>query len=249
MALQATRVQVPAPNMLNPKLDIPRLAAEFRRNNRLQIHQVLRADIAERLYQCLEHEVPWGVAYIDGEQSTLLRAEAVAKFTPADWMSLNNKVQARAAENKFQFIYNSYMMVTAYKEKRDPGLVLHGMLEFINSPPFLDFMRAVSGVPGIRKADAQATRYISGHFLTKHNDIVENQYREIAYVLNLTREWQADWGGLLQFMDDAGAVTDTFMPTFNSLTMFRVPMWHHVSYVSSFATRRRYAITGWGMSR
>ncbi len=234
--------------MLNPALDVTRLSQEFRHRRRIQIHDVLLPEAAERLYQCLQHEVPWGVAYIDGEQSVILTADKVAAFTPADWLNLNERVQARALE-KFQFIYNSYMMVTAYKEKRDPGLVLHEMLEFINASPFLELMRNVTGIPNIIKADAQATCYIPGHFLKRHNDHVADQYREIAYVINLTKGWQADWGGLLQFMDDDGRVTDTFFPAFNSLSLFQVPMWHHVSYVSPFATRARYAITGWGMSR
>lgn len=234
--------------MLNPALDIPSLAAEFRQKRRIQIRDVMLPDVAENLYQCLEREVPWGMAYIDGEQSTLLAADQLATFSQADWMNLNSKVQVRAVD-KFQFIYNSYMMITAYKEKRDPALALHTMVEFINAPPFLDLMRRVTGIRNIIKADAQATRYVAGHFLKKHNDQMGSQYRMAAYVLNLTKEWQADWGGLLQFMDDSGMVTDTFFPVFNSLTLFQVPMWHHVSYVSPFAVRARYAITGWGMSQ
>lgn len=234
--------------MLNPNLNILQLAADFEPRGRIQIQNVLLPEVAERLYLCLEREVPWGVAYIDGEQSRLLDAQTIATFTQSDWLNLNNKVQARAA-NKFQFIYNSYMMITAYKEKRDPNLVLHGMVEFINAPPFLDFMRQVTGIPDIIKADAQATRYLPGHFLKKHNDSVAHQSRMVAYVLNLTKNWQADWGGLLQFLDDKNVVTETFFPSFNSLVLFRVPMWHLVSYVSPFAKYARYAITGWGMSR
>ncbi|MGH8403656.1 MAG: 2OG-Fe(II) oxygenase, partial [Gammaproteobacteria bacterium] len=206
-------------------MNISGLAVAFTQKRRIQIQDVLIPEAAERLYQCLEHAVPWGVAYIDDEKSTLLTADKIAAFTQADWLNLNDKVQARAV-NKYQFIYNSYMMITAYKEKRDPGLLLHSMVEFVNAPPFLELLRTVTRVPNIMKADAQATRYIQGHFLKKHNDIVTSQYREVAYVLNLTKDWQADWGGLLQFMDDEGNVTDTFMPTFNSLTLFQVPMWH-----------------------
>jgi len=234
--------------MLNPALNIDNLAAEFRQRRRIQIHDVLLPEAAESLCGCLENEVPWDVAFIDGEQSTLLTADRLASFTQKDWMDLNNKVQTRAVD-KFQFIYNSYMMVTAYKEKRDPGLLLHSMVEYINAPAFLELMRRVTGIFSIMKADAQATRYIPGHFLKKHNDQAVGQYREIAYVLNLTRKWQADWGGLLQFLDDDGKVTDTYLPTFNSLTLFQVPTWHHVSYVAPFVPYGRYAITGWGMSR
>jgi len=122
-------------------------------------------------------------------------------------------------------------------------------VEWINSPIFIQLLRSVTGVSNIMAADAQATRYLPGHFLKRHNDQVANQSREVAYVLNLTKDWRSDWGGLLHFMDDRDRVTETYMPAFNTLTLFRVPMWHHVSYVSPAATEARYAITGWGQSR
>ena len=234
--------------MLNPALDIRALSEEFSRANRIQIRDVLTTDVAERLYRCLDEEVPWGLAYIDGEEYKVLHPDAIANLTQADWAALDERVQARA-KDKFQFLYNSYMMISAYKEKRNPGLILHGMVEWINSPAFLLLLRAVTGVDNIMAADAQATRYMPGHFLKKHTDTVVGQYREVAYVLNLTKAWQADWGGLLTFMDEDGNVTETYMPTFNSLTLFKVPMWHHVSYVAPSATGARYAITGWGLSR
>jgi Rps23 Pro-64 3,4-dihydroxylase Tpa1-like proline 4-hydroxylase len=234
--------------MLNPALKIDDLAAEFRIKRRIQIQNILLPKAADDLYRCLEHDVPWGLAYIDGEESRLLTADELVSFNQNDWLNLNNKVQTRAVD-RFQFMYNSYMMITAYKEKRDPHLLLHSMVEFINAAPFLDLMRKVTGISSIMRADAQATRYIPGHFLKKHNDQAVKQYREVAYVLNLTKKWQADWGGLLQFMDDDGNVVDTYLPTYNSLTMFQVPAWHHVSYVAAYVPNGRYAITGWGMSR
>ena len=234
--------------MLNPALDVAALADEFSRNRRIQIHDVLLPEAAEGLHRCLANEVPWGLAYIDGEEYKILTADRTASYTRADWDRLQERVLARNGD-KFQFLYNSYMMITAYKERRAPDMLLHGMVEWINSPPFIQLLRSVTGVSNIMGADAQATRYVAGHFLKKHSDQVTGQYREIAYVLNLTKGWQADWGGLLHFMDEDGYVTETYMPTFNSLTLFRVPMWHHVSYVSPAATGARYAITGWGLSR
>ncbi len=234
--------------MLNPALDIPALAKEFSRKQRIQIPDVLVPEAAERLHRCLATEVSWGLAYIDGEESKLLAADKIAGFSRADWGKLQERVLTRNG-SQFQFLYNSYMMISAYKERRDPGLLLHGVVEWINSPPFIQLMRAVTGAGNIMAADAQATRYVAGHFLKKHNDLVNNQYREVAYVLNLTKDWQADWGGLLQFMDEDGQVTETYMPAFNTLTLFRVPMWHCVSYVSPAATGTRYAVTGWGQSR
>jgi Rps23 Pro-64 3,4-dihydroxylase Tpa1-like proline 4-hydroxylase len=64
-------------------------------------------------------------------------------------------------------------------------------------------------------------------------------------VINLSRNWQADWGGLLQFLDSDGEVVRTLMPRFNTISLFRVPADHLVSPVAPFATGARYAITGW----
>ncbi len=230
--------------MLNPNLDVDRLAGRFREAGRLRIENVLEPEAAEALHECLDREVPWHLAFIGEQGPTTLPADALASMGRREREELRAAIHRRAAKG-FQFEYNSYMMVTAYKEGRDPHLILHRLLEYLNAEPFLDFVRRVTGVARIRKADAQATRYAPGHFLSRHDDINPDQGREVAYVLNLTRGWRADWGGLLHFMDDDGSVIDTFMPGFNSLTLFRVPMFHCVSYVAPFAERPRYAVTGW----
>lgn len=236
--------------MLNPKLDFDQLAVKFARIHRIQIHDVLIPEAAERLYTCLTCEVPWGIAFTDGTKPQLLRADEIATFDQSAWLGIINKAQSLSmGKHKLRFAYNSYMMVEAHHDGRDPGLILHHVLEFLNSEEFLNLMHRVTQCTDVRLVMAQATRYMPGHFLTKHNDFVDKEYRRVAYVLNMTKNWRADWGGLLQFTDEQGNVTDTFMPTFNSLTLFEVPMWHHVSYVAPFATHGRYAITGWGISR
>lgn len=234
----------PADSMLNAALDIDELSARFRDRQRMEIRDALEPDVARDLYRCLDREVKWRIAFIGDRGSTTMEADGFRRMSDRQREEFHRVLLSRA-RGGFQFLYQSYMMVTAYKEGCDPQLVLHPFLEYLNSEPFLDFMRRLTGVTRIRKADAQATCYTPGNFLKQHNDITPEQGREVAYVLNLTREWHADWGGLLQFMDEDGAVIDTFMPRFNSLTLFRVPMHHCVSCVAPFAERPRYAITGW----
>lgn len=234
----------PGIRMLNPNLDVEGLAGRFREIARLRVDDVLEPDAAQALHDCLDRDVPWHLAFIGEQGPTTLTGDALAGMGRREREALRTAIHRRAASG-FQFEYNSYMMVTAYKEGRDPHLILHRLLEFLNAEPFLDFARRVTGVSRIRKADAQATRYGPGHFLKRHDDVHPDQGREVAYVLNLTRGWRADWGGLLQFMDEDGAVVDTFMPRFNSLTLFRVPMFHCVSYVAPYAEHPRYAVTGW----
>lgn len=230
--------------MLNPSLNTAALRQAFSERRRIQIPDILDATVAKRLFHCLNKEVPWTLAYIDGDESITLPHERLKTLNAADSAAIQHTIQSRARD-KFQFMYNSYMMVSAYIEKRDTHLPLHDLLEFLNTPPFLDFIKQITGEHGIIKADAQATRYIPGHFLKRHDDTSKDEGRRLAYVLSLTRDWQADWGGLLQFLDNDGNVVDTFMPRYNVLNLFAVPMHHCVSYVTPYARQPRYSITGW----
>lgn len=231
--------------MLNPHLDIEAQRARFQATRRVQIPDALEASLAEDLCRCLEQDVNWTVAYIGDEGSTTMSGEAFHAMGRQEIAAFQANLLARARRG-FQFLYNSYMMVTAYKEGRDPGLLLHRVLEYLNSPAFLDPMREITGVTAIRKADAQATCYRPGHFLRHHDDSRQgDQLREVAYVINLTRNWQPDWGGLLHFHDEQGNVIETLTPRFNTLNLFRVPMDHYVSLVAPWAGGNRYAITGW----
>lgn len=230
--------------MINPGLDLAELAAEFAAQGLCQIRQALRPEIADLLHNCLAHRVPWSLAFRDQSGPRKLWSEELTAMTADSRKALEEEIYAIARE-QFQFRYDSFMMVTAYKEKRHPELVLHRVIEQINSAPWLEAFRRITGFPNIRRADAQATRYVSGHFLRRHNDMNEDDGRLCAYVINLSRDWQADWGGLLQILDDRGQVVKTLMPNFNTISLFRVPMEHCVSPVAPYANGARYAITGW----
>lgn len=229
--------------LLNPDLDLEALGVVFAEQGKLQVENALRPEVADALHHCLHEQVPWALAYRDSYGPQKLWAEELQALSPQARQQLDDEIHEIAAD-QFQFRYDSYMMVTAYKEKRNPELVLHRVIEQINSAPWLQAMKKITGFDDIRRADAQATRYVSGHFLRQHNDF-EVADRRCAYVINLTRDWSADYGGLLQFLDEEGEVSRTMMPRFNTISMFAVPAEHCVSPVAHFARGARYAITGW----
>ena len=230
--------------LLNPSLDLIALATEFAAEGVLQVENALRPAVADMLHHCLANEVPWALAFRDAGGARKLWAEEIEAMTPDQRAELDQEIQTIARQD-FQFRYDNFMMVTAYKEKRHSNLVLHRVIEQVNSANWLESMRTITGFRDIRRTDAQATRYVAGHFLRQHNDLKDDDGRRCAYVINLTRDWKADWGGLLQFLDDDGEVVRTLMPRFNTISLFRVPAEHCVSPVAGFATGARYAITGW----
>ena len=143
---------------------------------------------------------------------------------------------------------NDNMMITD-KLQRWTRNLLHDVLEFLNAPEFLLFARRLTGEPTIDRVSAQATRYRPGQFLTRHQDEDVSEGRVCAYVINLSRNWDSDWGGLLQFHDADKRLLDSFVPYWNHLSLFRVPQSHTVSLVSPWAGSDRLAITGWFLAK
>ncbi|MBX3726690.1 MAG: 2OG-Fe(II) oxygenase [Xanthomonadales bacterium] len=233
--------------MLSNDLDLRHWRQQLQQRGRIQIPDVLQASALERLRACLEQEVPWGLA--------VRHAGDVARLLPAaEWRNGSDGEAGRVAQaaqgarGGYAFAYESYMMVTAALEGRDPGLLLHAVLDFLNAPPFLSFCRMLTGDPSLRRVSAQATRYRPGMFLRRHNDFEADEGRRYAYVFNLGRSWSADWGGLLHFQDQDGRVVETLEPMPNSLSLFKVPAWHFVSPVAPWAETDRLGITGWWLT-
>ncbi len=231
--------------MINNLLDPAPPRAALLRDGRVQIADYLQDSAAQRLFQCLAEQVPWALALRDEQGPRTLAAADYAKLPPAEVAELLRTIAAGACGGHYRFAYDTYMMLRAYQEGQDPGLALHKVLEFFNSPDYLAWMRTLTGDERIRRVNAQATRYRPGHFLRQHTDLNQEEGRLYAYVLNLSRGWKADWGGLLQFIDENGAVQQTFLPRWNSLSLFRVPCGHAVSMVTPWADADRLAITGW----
>jgi Rps23 Pro-64 3,4-dihydroxylase Tpa1-like proline 4-hydroxylase len=231
--------------LLNPTLDTAALAARYRDAQRLQILDVLDPPLADRIWDCLTRETPWGVNFNEDGQNFHVAAEQLRAMTPEQRRAIAAAVQARA-KSGYQYFYQAYMMLDNYLAKKDPGLFLHDVLELINGPEMLDFVRAVSGISSVVKADAQATLYAPGQFLLRHNDgPEENMKRRVAYILSFTKDWKPDWGGLLQFYDADEDITGAYVPRFNALSLFTVPQWHAVTAVNAFAPIGRLSITGW----
>ena len=222
--------------MISNELDIEPYRQTLARQGRVQIRDFLQPDAAERLATCLRHDVPWSTAERGLPDTPPWTGDTLRERMPAAY---------RTAASGFHYVYDRYLMVEALKAGRDPQLPLHTVLRFFNSPPFLDFIRDFSGDRELGMVGAQATRYLPGQFLRTHDDRHEEEGRRYAYVLNLSRQWEADWGGLLHFVDDDGAARDAFVPRWNSLSLFKVPARHYVGVVAPWALEPRLAITGW----
>ena len=230
--------------MINNDLLLEPWRARLRAHGRVQIPGFLQEPSALRLHQCLREEVPWETA----QRSDAVLPDGQDRSPPpgsaADEVAL--AATCLRAREGFEFYFDRYRMIDARRDGTDPQLVLHAVVDFLNSPQFLDFARQLTGDPAIRMVSAIGVRYRAGHFLRAHNDLANDEDRAFAYVINLSRQWSPDWGGLLHFLDpEQRRVVDTFTPLWNSLSLFRVPQPHVVSLVAPWAGSARYSITGW----
>jgi hypothetical protein len=232
----------------DPRLDADLVGRIFRQSGRVHIGGILTPAAAARVHRALVDETPWSYAVGDEAGSRDLPVASLEALPPAERAAIIDSTD-RAATRGFAYRYANFRIDEAWDAGRHRDHFLMRVLAFLNSPPFLEFARRVTGVPAISFADAQATLYRPGDFLTAHDDAVAGKNRHAAYVLNFTPEWRVDWGGLLAFPDPYGHVAEAFGPAFNALNLMRVPTLHTVTQVASFAGGGRYSITGWLRSR
>lgn len=220
------------------------LQHSFRRRGRIQIRDFLDLGSADAIGNALATQKRWNLVYMSGGTHVDTDANAIAKW-PRNQREKLKKLVYNQATDRFQYMYATVPIYDIYHQKQLPGHYFNNVFEFLNSSAFLDFTRFVTDDESIGFADAQATRFDPGHFLSGHNDAVPGKNRRIAYVISLSPVWRPDWGGCLQFMNSLGNIEEAYTPTYNALCMFRVPSDHSVSMVVPFAGASRYSITGW----
>lgn len=230
---------------LNPALDLARAAEVYAQRGIVQIADVFEEPVADGLERMLSGPLPWRLLMTDSADKPIHFSHAEAQSLGREKMDpLIKDAFARARQNR-GFLYYTYPMIEGYLRGWDQGHPIHQVTEFINGPEFLHLGRRVTGVTGITKADAHATAYHPGHYLTRHLDYGEDHERRAAYVLGFSRNWQPDWGGLLLFLSDRQDINEGYLPRFNVLTIFDIKYLHTVTQISSFAGGIRRSITGW----
>lgn len=229
---------------LNPNLDVDALAAELARYRRLQVRDVLEPQAADEIHDILANKTPWWLVFNEGDQVRQLPPEVLSRLLPQQVDQMLGAVVERA-RTQYQFVYAFYPVLGNYLADGEPKAPLARVLEFLNAPDTIAWLRRLTGRDDVRWVDAQATLYQSGHFLKSHSDHDDANARVAAYVLNFTRLWERDWGGYLQFFDANHDIEQALRPIFNAMNIFLVPADHSVGIVSPFAYGDRLSITGW----
>jgi SM-20-related protein len=230
--------------MLNPDLDRGALTAEFRRDQRILIDNVLRPEVAERIRAICAEKVAFDYVYFLNGAVRVTGEREMAAFDAATKAQISQDLMRNATDG-IGYLYCGYVMDQTRADADGDLRYLYDVYEYLNSRDLLDFIEQVAGRRDLVRADAQYTRYSAGQYLTRHRDDIEGTTRRLAYVFGFTRRWHPDWGGLLHFYEDDGTPRDAWMPAFNRLSLFDIRHVHSVSYVTPFAGEARLSLTGW----
>lgn len=220
------------------------LRDQYRTQGIVRIPAFLAGERATELHRQLRDRGDWLQIFNSGDKLFELDRVARSSLDEVRQAALDQAIYAGAKEG-FQYRYETIRVPDEEAErKRSSDPLAHLALE-LSSGAMRALFRDITGEPEISFADAQATAFSPGDFLTGHDDRFAGKNRRAAYVLSLTPVWRIEWGGLLIVHGEDGEAARAYPPMMNLLTLFRVPLMHSVSEVTRAAAYRRYSVTGW----
>ncbi len=228
--------------MLNSNLDVALLRSQYQEDNRVRIDDFLKTDVAETIEQALKEQLKYDLIFFSQGKNHVMSSDQMNSLDTATQQDLQRELQ-QLAMNGNGFLYAGYRMEG--EKKNNAPKILQELFEFMNGDAVRTLINDITGVDNIDNASGQYTRYTAGQYLTRHTDDIQAEGRLMAYILNFTKLWHPDWGGLLQFFEKSGVPRDAWEPRFNSVSLFDVQHIHSVTYVAPHAVDGRYALTGW----
>lgn len=235
------------PNItINSDLNTDMLATLYAKNRFIQVQNFLEPNAAEAISKHLRQATPWRLIYVEPGNRVVQLTAAQIQSIGRDGMQQRMQTVMAQARRNVGYCYNGFHLTQEPDSVAQEAANLVPIAEFLNSRAFLDFGATLIGEQGITRADAQATLFTPGNFLTRHIDDGMNNERRAAYTLSFCPNWQTDWGGQLQLINQQTTdVTSAWIPRWNTLTVFDGRHVHAVSSISQFAGDGRYSIVGW----
>lgn len=231
------------PQWFNLDQDMAKINAakeHFAKNRWVVVPNFLHNDVAERLRNyLLSHHMngEWHhasqISGLPGTQYVLDLPKNLAKIV-ANRASANVRGGGCLA-------YSFLRTLKQGSETTNPAL--RQVFEMMSSERLMGAIQKITDLPVGSVETIFASRYLTGDFLDPHTDAAPGDLRQLAFVINLSKDWDVSWGGNL-IIDNVHTVT----PQFNNLIMFDVRgpgRLHYVSPVTDKTDETRLAVSGW----
>jgi SM-20-related protein len=229
-----------------PEDKIQAAAEHFRVHRWVAVPDFCHPDVAERMHAYLlspamPKEQWFHASQYAGAPGTQY-LEEVPKNLPGI-VENRRRAQARGA-GVLNYSFTRTLISAADAQAKNP--TFHQFYALLTSERFLDVASRITGFTMTGLETLFASKYVTGDFLDAHTDAAPNSPRHLAFVLNLTRDWQDEYGGLLHIGGRA------LVPGFNTLMLFdvrttqdRAGQLHYVSEVTDKTNETRLAVSGW----
>jgi len=233
-------------NIVNNKLDLNELQKTFKEKGYVVIDNFLKEDVAEKLYQFFAYDMPpewWSVATYPAKGQSGVEYNRNLNENEDSIQSARGYAETAFSENLFSYAFHRTLS-DHFDDCTCPECQLRSS---IDSEEMYDIISKITDLKIISSNELFAACYVPGDFLSPHQDSPNGI---IGFVLQLTKNWRPEYGGLLYFLNDEGNVVENVeVPKFNSLTMFLLPedkgKLHYVSHVNPGTNEVRLSFTGW----
>lgn len=228
--------------MLNPQLNRKQILDRFKKDKVITIPNFLEETEAESLYTWFNQDMPanwWYVSLFPPRNNYRSRAENEEAIELETTKAIHS---FRRGEFSFKF----RRTVDDHNDKC--GCIGCGFLRHsLKTKEVTDFLSEITGFEITAPSGIFASYYKSGDWLSPHSD---NENGKIGFVLNLTKNWKAQYGGNLHFLDNKWEkITRVYVPKFNNLILFDLATYngipHFVSHVAPKVKEKRLAVAGW----
>lgn len=246
-------------SIINLNLDFPKLRKEFQEKKYISIENFLAPEIAEDVYTGFKDISEKGLWYqssygspkyykkgLEMDESSVFHFSYKYEMFPLKNHPLDRMLESNITRTGIERVKHFAQNPEMELDNMHP---LRKISYFLNSKEMHDLISFItSNILTYDKLLCFASRYTAHDFLSLHTDSPMNIEvpRKVAFVLNMTKHWLIHWGGNLVFLDnDEKKILDAYVPKFNNLILFNVPIKHAVLPVSVNCQSERFAVTGW----
>lgn len=225
--------------LLRHDINISLLRSRFERRGIVEVHNALSVRWAAALHRFLDRDMPadWWTIAIQANREP----EHYRDVRENDERIADAQRRARRELRAGQFCYYFYRTFDDHNQACE--CVECRFRAALAGNEMIDFFAQI-GLNVQAPREMFASRYSPGCFLAPHHDRGNGR---IGFVLNLSRGWRPQWGGLLIFLnDDWSSVRRVCAPEFNTLCLFALPPDRTVPHlVTQVVVGHRLAFTGW----
>tara|TARA_B100001175_G_C19476714_1_gene624748 strand:+ start:648 stop:1373 length:726 start_codon:yes stop_codon:yes gene_type:complete len=224
--------------LINYNLNLNELRNEYNKLNIIQINNILEESFSEALFKQAFLEKNWVLS--TGFDKNKFQKPTTKQFEKANALQIKN-VNNHFKNDEFTYIFHRTM------NNNKPNFLEFCIRKQLNSDKFIKMINDITKKNVTQLSTMFLSKYKSNNFLSPHSDKGNGK---VAFVLNLSKFWKPQYGGILNFLDESRKnIIKSYVPDFNNLILFEVPengyKPHFVSHVAPNIKHSRYAVTGW----